>query len=74
MSLIHDWKRIVRKAWSFRLLALAAVLSGAEIILPMLEGAIPRGVFAVASFVVTAAALVARITAQPNMYEPDSSK
>lgn len=71
MNLAHDWRRIIKKAWSFRLVALAAVLSGGEVVLPLAESAIPHGVFAAASFVVTAAALVARITAQPKMHEGD---
>ena len=65
MNIHPDWKLIIQKAWSFRLIALAAVLSGIEIILPLFETSIPRGPFAIASFVVTGAALVARITAQP---------
>ena len=64
MKLIADWKEIVKKAWSFRLMALAAVLSGAEVILPLFMDSIPRGLFAVLSFVAVGGGLVARLVAQ----------
>ncbi len=62
-ELHYDWKRILRQAWSVRLIALAAVLSGLEVALPfMLESSpIAPGVLAAISGVVTAAALIARI-------------
>jgi hypothetical protein len=74
LKLEEEWKHIVKKAWSFRLLALAGVLSGIEIILPMFETSFPRGVFAAISFAVTCSALVARVVAQPKMDEAISDK
>ena len=67
MRLIDDWHIVLRKAWSVRLIALAAVLSGAEVVLPLFEMSIPQGVFAVASAFVTSAALVARVVAQKDV-------
>lgn len=64
MKLIDDWKKILKKAWSVRLLVIAGLLSGVEIILPLLVDSFPRGLFAVLSFGFTAAAFVARIVAQ----------
>lgn len=64
MKLLADWKHIVKKAWSFRLMALAAVLSGAEVVLPLFGDSIPRGLFAVLSFVAVGGGLVARLVAQ----------
>ena len=64
MKLIHDWKLIARKAWSFRLMGLAAILSGAEVVLPLFGDSIPRGLFAVLSFVAVGGGLVARLVAQ----------
>ena len=64
MKLIDDWKKILKKAWSIRLLVIAGLLSGVEIILPLLVDSFPRGLFAALSFVFTAAAFVARIVAQ----------
>ena len=69
MKLIEEWRVIIRKAWSFRLLALAGVLSGVEVILPYFDDAIPRGIFTGLSFLVTCASLVARIVAQPKMMQ-----
>lgn len=68
MLTIHpDWKQIVKKAWSFRLIALAALLSGAETVLPMFEASFPKGIFSAASGVVTAVALLARVIAQKDL-------
>ena len=67
MRLIPDWHVVLRKAWSVRLLALAAVLSGVEVLLPVYETSIPTGVFAMLSGVITSAALVARIVAQKDI-------
>lgn len=69
MKLIDQWRVIIRKAWSFRLLALAGVLSGIEVILPYFGDAIPHGIFTGLSFLVTCAALIARIVAQPKMMQ-----
>lgn len=62
----RDWKKIVRHAWSVRLLALAGVLSGVETAVPFLQGYIPvsPGTFAILSALATCAALIARIVAQ----------
>ncbi len=64
MKLIDDWKKILKKAWSIRLLVIASLLSGVEIIIPLLVDSFPKGVFAALSFVFTAAAFIARIVAQ----------
>lgn len=64
MQLLSDWKWIVRRAWSVRFGAAAAVLSGIEVVLPMFPDLMPRGVFALASFAATGAALIARLVAQ----------
>ncbi|MDV2968268.1 hypothetical protein RZ532_19925 [Nitratireductor aquimarinus] len=66
MRLIHNWKAVLRYAWSIRFLVLAAVLSGVEVVLPLVVGVIPipAGIFAALSFVTVAAAFIARIIAQ----------
>lgn len=64
MTLVSDWKRILRKAWSVRLILLAGLLSGVEVLLPFFNDRMPRGSFALASFVIANAALVARLVAQ----------
>ena len=64
MILVPNWKIIVRKAWSVRLIILAGLLSGVEAAMPFIDDKMPRGAFAVASLLVTGAAFVARILAQ----------
>jgi len=64
MSFIPDWKHVLRKAWSIKLMVLAGALSGAEIILPMFSESIPRGTFAALSALATSTAFVARLLAQ----------
>ena len=72
--LIPDWKRVLKYAWSVRLILLAGLLSGMEILIPFMEDwinkhdVIPRGAFAFFAFVITMAAVVARLYAQPKMY------
>lgn len=77
MTLLPDWKDIIKKAWSVRLLILAGVLSGIEVALQILEPtaaeAMPKGVFAALSGLVTAGALLARVIAQ-NGVENDAKK
>ena len=67
MRLIEDWKHVLKHAWSIRLVLLAALLSGLEVILPMFSDVIPRNVFALLSLFVTVAAAVARLVPQPRM-------
>jgi hypothetical protein len=66
MTLLSNWRAVLTKAWSVRLMVLAGLLSGAEVAMPYFEGSIslPTGVFAALSGFVTAAALLARIVAQ----------
>lgn len=62
-----DWKNVLLRAWSVRFMALAAILSGAEVALAFWVPPWPSGVLAALSGVVTAAALVARFMVQKNM-------
>jgi hypothetical protein len=66
-----DWRDILRKAWSIRLMILAGVLSGIEVVLPMYSNDLPRGLFAVLSMGTISAAFIARIMAQRNMGDDD---
>lgn len=67
MKLIADWKRVVRKAWSIRLLLLAGVLSAFEVALPFFGDGMPRGTFAALSGLSVGGAFVARLLAQKDM-------
>jgi hypothetical protein len=64
MQVNTEWRSIVKKAWSFRLMALAGVLTTLEVILPMYSDYIPRGVFAGLTFIVITGGMVARLVAQ----------
>lgn len=67
MNLASNWKQILKKAWSVRLMILAALLSGIEVVLPFFSDSIPRGPFAVLSFLAVGGAFVARLVAQKEM-------
>lgn len=64
MKLASNWKDIVKRAWSVRLMLLAGVLSAAEAVVPFFSDVIDRRVFALLLAVLTFSALVARIVAQ----------
>lgn len=67
--LVKNWRAVLRRAWSIKLIILAGLLSGAEIALPLIQDLlpIPRGVFAGLSFLATALAFVARLVAQQSV-------
>ena len=68
MNLVPNWRRVLKRAWSIRLMILAALLSGVEVILgfPDIEQRLDwqPGFFAGLSALVTAGALIARLLAQ----------
>lgn len=74
MRLSQDWKKIVRRAWSIRLMILAGLLSGAELILPLFADSIPRGAFAVLTMLAVSGAFVARLVAQQEFADDAGSR
>lgn len=66
MRLVPNWRAVLRHAWSLRFSAIAAVLSGAEIVVSVFVDNPPmrRGTFAALAFAVTIAAAAARFVAQ----------
>jgi len=64
MKLYDNWKEILRKAWSIRLMILAGILSGCEVILPLFTDFIPRNVFALLTMLAVTGAFCARLVAQ----------
>lgn len=64
MKLYSNWKTILRKAWSVRLMILAGLLSAMEVVLPLYIDSIDRGTFAILSIIATGGAFVARLVAQ----------
>ena len=73
MRLIPDWRRVLARAWSVRLLALLILFSGLEVALPFFDGALPisdrmRGLI---YFAVTALATVLRVMPQRSLTPKD---
>ena len=68
---VSNWRKVLRKAWSVRLMIVAGILSGGEVILPFFEPAIPRGIFAAASGLTVSAAFIARLMAQKGIRDGD---
>lgn len=73
MKLVPNWRHVLRRAWSIRLLLLAGLLSGVEVILPLTGELFPidPGAFAALSGLTVAAAFVMRIVAQKDMTDED---
>lgn len=72
VKLLKNYKNVLRKAWSIRLMLIAGVLSSVEFILPYYADSIPRGWFSIISSLVVLSAFVARITAQRDL--PDEEE
>ena len=62
-----NWRELLKRAWSIRLMLLAGLLSGIEVALPFVAPRFPPLVFAFASMVTVAAAFCARLIAQKDL-------
>lgn len=71
MTLVTDWQKILRKAWSVKFNILAIVLGSAEALLPLFEDTVPRGVFGGLSALAAGGALAARIMSQKEFGDED---
>jgi presenilin-like A22 family membrane protease len=69
IKLYSNWSDLLKKAWSIRFIALAGILTGAEVILPMFENDIPRNVFAFLSLGAVAGAFISRLVVQKDLPE-----
>lgn len=73
MQLIANWKTVLVKAWSIRLILLATLLSTIEAILPFFTYApIPQGYLALITAFITGGAFAARLIAQKNIRNNDN--
>ena len=68
MRLAYDWKRILTRAWSLRLAALAFLFEGAALVLPIFIDEFPRHVFAGLSLAALAGSMWARLIKQTDYY------
>lgn len=76
MKLLPNWRDVLRKAWSIKFMVLAAIMSGVEVVMSILQpsNTLPPGVFAALAGVVTSAALVARLLAQNEAEKHDDKE
>ena len=69
MQLKEDWKKIIKKAWSVRLVAVSAVFSAAEVVIPLYGDLLPRDTFAIISVIACMGAIIARVIAQKDLHD-----
>lgn len=70
MKLIPEWKRILRRAWSMRLMLLAGLLTGCEAVINVVGAdwlPLPKWVRMLLILGVIGGAFVARLVAQKGM-------
>lgn len=68
MKLIDNWRQVLWGSWSSRLAIAASVLGAIELLLPLFQDVIPRGIFAAASIALAVLVPAARIVAQPALH------
>lgn len=71
MHPVPEWRRVLRHAWSIRLMLLAGLLSAGEAAWPLLGGELPIAVSTAALIngAIVGAAFVARLLAQRELPE-----
>ena len=67
MRLVSDWRRILLKAWSVRLILIATALNGLGAVWFVLADNVPEWLFILGGVLLPLAALVARLVDQPRM-------
>ena len=67
MTLVQNWRRVLRFGWSVRFIALSGLLSGLELVLPLFSDSIPRGPFAALSLLAAVSGAIARVVVQPRI-------
>jgi uncharacterized membrane protein len=71
MTLVPDWKKVIKQAWSIRLMVLAGLLTGCEAVLPLFSDSIPRNLFAVLTMLAIVGGMIMRVVAQKGMRDDD---
>lgn len=69
ISLLDNWRCVLRRAWSIRFSLLAAAFTAAEVVVPLFGDVLPRGVFVLLAFSASIGAAIARLVAQPEMHQ-----
>lgn len=65
--LVHNWREILKRAWSVRLSLLVAAMIGLFSIWPAFQTVLPLWLFGLLAVVMSLAIVVARITKQPGI-------
>lgn len=75
LKLVHNWKKVLRFAWSIRLALLASLLGSAEVILGVWLQMAPSGALAASAALASLLATVARVVEQKTLRdEEDDAK
>ncbi len=72
MTLINDWAKVLKNAWSMRLALLTAIFSAAEVALPFFSDFVPPRTMAILATITAAGSAIARVVAQPEMHKDDA--
>lgn len=67
MKLVDDWKPLLKKAWSLRLIAISVVLMGVDTAMPFFAPEHPSRAFAYSAMVVSIFASIARLMPQKGL-------
>ena len=67
MHLQNNWKTLLKKAWSIKLMILAFAFTLAEVMLPFFSNEFPPKLFALLSGLSVAGAFVSRLVAQKDI-------
>lgn len=66
LTLIEDWKQVLRKAWSIKFNILAGALGALELVVP--PGTLPQGAFLITSIILNTVIIPAvRVLAQQEL-------
>ncbi|QDP53942.1 MAG: hypothetical protein GOVbin2937_19 [Prokaryotic dsDNA virus sp.] len=68
---VTNWRKVLTRAWSVRLIILAGALSGIEVATQLWLPDWPDGVLAAFSGAISAVALFARVAAQSDMEDDE---
>ncbi len=70
MQLVENWPAVLKKAWSLKFNAAAAVFGGLEVVVGQVQPAgIPNGIFAGIAMAVSIGAFAARLLAQQEIHD-----
>lgn len=74
MQLVANWRAVLLRAWSVRLIALSLVFGAVELALPFLDGVLPvrPGTFAALVFLTNIGAGISRLVAQRQFAPTDT--